>query len=335
MEDKIERKRLTILKLLSETQEPVSSLILEEQMKNWGYEVSERTIRLYLKALDEEGLTKPVIKKGRLITKKGLSELSKARVSEKVGFLSARINQMIYQMNFNLNTKKGSIVLNISFIEKKDLERSVELMYRVFHAKYSMGSLLTLFHEGEYVYNTFIPEGYLGIGTVCSITVNGVLLSHGIPVNSRFGGLLELNEGKPVRFTEIINYDGTTIDPLEIFIKAGLTDYTGATKNGNGLIGASFREIPMESREKVIEIAKSLEKIGLASFMEIGWPEQNLLQIPVNEGAIGAIIIGGLNPVAILEEQGIKVYSKALSSLIEYEKLFSYQELLSRYKSFM
>ncbi len=31
-----------------------------------------------------------------------------------------------------------------------------------------------------------VPEGFVGIGTVCSITVNGVLLSREIPTRSRF-----------------------------------------------------------------------------------------------------------------------------------------------------
>ena len=47
-----------------------------------------------------------------------------------------------------------------------------------------------------------------------SITLNGVLLKHGIPTTSSFGGLLELREGRAIRFVEMIHYDGTSIDPL-------------------------------------------------------------------------------------------------------------------------
>ena len=45
---------------------------------------------------------------------------------------------------------------------------------------------------------------------------------------------------------------------------------------------------------------------------------------------IGAIVIGGLNPVAILEEQGIEVASRALSGLVDYRRLFPYEELAER-----
>jgi len=160
-----------------------------------------------------------------------------------------------------------------------------------------------------------------------------VLLKHGIPVYSRFGGLLEIQNREPLRFTALINYDGTTLDPLEIFIKSGMTDYKGATYNGNGLIGASFREIPASSREKVIELAKELDLAGLGGFMKVGWPGEELLEIPITEGRAGAIVIGGLNPVAILEEYGIEVYSRALSGLIEYDNLFHYKELLEKVSS--
>ena len=188
-----------------------------------------------------------------------------------------------------------------------------------------MGTLMAFFAPGEQIGEVSIPEGYIGIGTVCSVTLNGVLLANRIPTTSVFGGLLELRQGKANRFVEIIRYDGTSIDPLEIFIKSGMTDYTGATKDGNGQIGASFREIPENGRERVIELAKELDEVGLGGFMEIGVPNQPLYGIPVNGDCVGAIVIGGLNPVAILVENGIEVYSKTLSGLLEYGKLFSYE----------
>jgi len=47
--------------------------------------------------------------------------------------------------------------------------------------------------------------------------------------------------------------------------------------------------------------------------MKIGYPGKSLCEIPVNDGSFGSIIIGGLNPMAILEEYRINVQSKALS----------------------
>jgi repressor of nif and glnA expression len=209
------------------------------------------------------------------------------------------------------------------------------MICRVFEYGFAMGHLVTLYGPGERVGHMTIPENMIGLGTVCSITVNGVLLKYGIPTNSRFGGLLELQDKKPTRFVEIINYDGTSIDPLEVFIRSGMTDYVGAVRTGNGRVGASFREFPAQSRDLVIELAEKLDYMGLGCLMRIGQPSQTLLEVPVSEGRIGSIMVGGLNPVAILEETGVRVHLKALAGLVEFNKLFHYTELKQRLEAFL
>ena len=128
----------------------------------------------------------------------------------------------------------------------------------------------------------------------------------------------------------MIHYDGTSIDPLEVFIRSGMTDYHGAIRTGNGRIGASFREMPADSRELVLHLADQLEMIGLGAFLEIGLPGQPILGVPVLPNRIGSIVIGGLNPIAILEESGKKVTSRALAGLIEFNRLYHYELLADR-----
>jgi len=130
-------------------------------------------------------------------------------------------------------------------------------------------------------------------------------------------------------------YDGTSLDPLEVFIRSGMTDYLGAVNGGNGRIGASFREFPAASRNSVTALASRLESIGLGGFMHIGRPGRSLLEIPVGEGRFGAIVIGGLNPVAILEERGEKAHSRALAGLVDFRRLFHYSGLEDRLKDFV
>jgi repressor of nif and glnA expression len=203
-------------------------------------------------------------------------------------------------------------------------------MGRVFQEGFAMGRLMALFAPGERIGEVIVPERMIGVGTVCSISLNGVLLRHGIPTASRFGGLLELHERKPIRFVQMINYDGTSLDPLEIFIGSGMTDYLGAVSSGDGLIGASFREFPAVSRNQVVEIVERLEKVGLGGLLSIGWPSHPLLEIPVQEGRVGAIIAGGLNPVAVMVERGKKLDFRALSGLVGFDRLFPYHELSER-----
>jgi repressor of nif and glnA expression len=285
--------------------------------------------------MDANGLTITVGKQGRQITEKGLSELESSSIIERVGFLSAKIDQLTYAMDFDLNKKSGTVVVNLSLIEPQSMLDCLDMICRVFEYGYAMGHLVTIYGPGERVGHLTIPENMIGLGTVCSITVNGVLLKYGIPTNSRFGGLLELQDRKPTRFVEIINYDGTSIDPLEVFIRSGMTDYVGAVKSGTGRIGASFREFPAQSRDIVIELADKLNNVGLGCLMRIGQPSQALLEVPVSEGRIGAIMVGGLNPVAILEETGVRVHLKALAGLVDFNKLFHYTELKQRLEEFL
>lgn len=331
MRDKTEEKRLAILKTLRDANGALGSLKITERLGAMGQDMSERTVRFHLLELDKVGLTQNLGRCGRAITAKGLKELDSLQSYEKVGFLSAKIDQMTYKMDFDLAKRTGSVVLNVSIIDREQLARSVPSIQAVFASGYAMGDLMSLLAPGEQVGQMVIPEGSVGIGTVCSITVNGVLVAHGIPTNSRFGGLLELRDHKAVRFAEFIEYDGTTIDPLEVFIRSRMTDYIGATKTGNGLIGASFREVPADSRDHVSALGLEMERAGLGGLFMVGWPGRPLVDIPVSEGRLGLVVVGGLNPVAILEEQGIRVYrTGALAGLMQYDCLFNYRELGER-----
>jgi repressor of nif and glnA expression len=335
MIEKGKRKQLLILGVLKASDRPLSSSKIGEELSALGHEISERTVRLYLQKMAEDGLTQSTGRRGHQITDRGLSELDSSRIIERVGFLSAKIDQMTYRMDFDLTNRSGTVVINISLVEPRDLAKRVDMINKVFENGYAMGRLLTILEPGERFSHITVPEGMIGIGTVCSVTLNGVLLKYGIPTNSRFGGLLELQDRKPARFVEIITYDGTSIDPLVVFIRSGMTDYVGAVTTGNGRIGASFREFPAESRDLVEELASKLEKVGLGGFMRIGRASQPLLEIPVSEGRVGAIVIGGLNPVAILEETGVRVDSRAMAEMIDYSRLFHYQELEDRVHAYI
>lgn len=330
MDERMERKRLSILRCLAYAPGALSSEQITEQLAGAGNDVSERTVRLYLQNMDKEGLTRYVNKHGRLITPLGRHELTQARVFDRVGFLSARIDQLTYSMTFDLAKRTGRIVVNLSLVPRNILKDAWPLMKRVYDAGFSMGKLVTLFAPGEQVGEVLIPRDCVGVGTVCSVTLNGILLRQGIPVASRFGGLLEVEDGRPLRFVAVISYSGTTLDPLEIFIRSGMTEYEKATRTGSGRIGASFREVPSASRDRMLALSRDLKNVGLDCIMELGLPGQPLRDIPVDHGGMGAIVIGGLNPIAILEEHGMKVVSKALSGLVDFSRFFRYTEMPDR-----
>ncbi len=329
--DKRQKKRRAILDVLSRSGKVLSSTRITELLIGQGIDISERSVRLYLCELDEEGLTDNQGRRGRIITEKGEREADASRVLEGIGLLSGKIDAMAYRMDFDPALRRGTVVVNVSVIPLGEFtaERH-KLIEKVFAKGYSMGTMLTLFEPGESCGSYILPEGHVGIGTVCSITLNGVLLRRGVPTVSRFGGLLELRDGKPSRFVDVIHYDGTSIDPLVVFIRSGMADYIGAVTTGNGRIGASFREFPADSIDAVRSISKQLETIGLGSLLCLGNPGQSLYGVPVGPQRVGAIIIGGLNPMSIFEETGLRIPSSALSSLIDFNRLFHYSELRDR-----
>ena len=329
--DKREKKKLAILETLHRSGESLSSARITELLTAQEVDISERTVRLYLQELDEEGLTENHGRRGRSITEKGKREAGTSRVLERIGLLSGKIDAMAYRMDFDPALRRGFVVVNVSAIPLKEFtDQRRKLIEKVFSKGYSMGTMLALFEPGDRSVGMDIPDGYIGIGTVCSITLNGVLLRRGIPTFSRFGGLMELHDGNPTRFVDIIHYDGTSIDPLVVFIRSGMADYCGAVNTGNGRIGASFREFPADSIDAVRNISEQLETIGLGSLLCLGSPGQSLYGVPVGPQRAGAVIIGGLNPMSIFEETGLRIESSALSSLVDFNHLFHYTELKDR-----
>jgi HTH-type transcriptional regulator, global nitrogen regulator NrpRI len=324
--DKIQRNRAVILGALSRLHVATTSTGLTEFLAAGGHNLSERTVRLYLKQLDDDGLTVSRGKR-RTITEKGVAELRAAQTLQRVGYLSARIDQMTFSMTFDVVTRTGVVVVNMSLVDPRQLAECADEIRQVFALRYAMGDLLAILPPGAALGERVVPEGRVGVCTVCSITLNGVLLKHGVPTASRFGGLLELRDRKPTRFVEMIHYDGTSIDPLEVFIRSGMTNYRGAVADGNGLIGASFREMPENSRDLAVHLAERVSSIGLGGFLEIGWPDQPVLGLPVHPGRIGVVMIGGLNPMSILEERGYRIDSRALAGLLDYSRLFHYEDL--------
>jgi repressor of nif and glnA expression len=118
------------------------------------------------------------------------------------------------------------------------------------------------------------------------------------------------------------------LDPLEIFIRSKMTDVIHAVKNHSGRILASFREVPVVGVEEAKSIAERMADIGIGGILLIGNPNQPLLEMPVGIDKAGMVIVGGLNPVAALEEAGIPTESRAMSTLYEYSKLIRFKDAL-------
>ena len=94
MKEKIEKKRLAILRVLQEANAPLGSSKITERLLAAHQDISERTVRLHLSHMDQEGLTENLGRRGRRLTRRGLEELGSARIIDRVGYLAAKIDQL-------------------------------------------------------------------------------------------------------------------------------------------------------------------------------------------------------------------------------------------------
>ena len=321
------RKIATILQVLAAAGKPIGSSQIAAELANRGINLKQRMVRNYLIDMDAAGLTVNLGRPGRRLTPRGQEELDSSMVMGKVGFMSAKVDELAYSMSFDLMHRHGTVILNISRLASQHFRAAQLLIQRVLAAGLGMGEYVTVGLPGETIGGYAVPEGTMAIGTLCSVTLNGVLRAAGIPTTPRFGGLLELQNRNPIRFSQIIYYEGTTIDPVEIFIKGRMTRVVQALETGNGVIGASFREIPAAARPAAERIIDKMQSIGLGGVQILGRPGCSVLEIPVPAGRCGLVVSAGLNPLAAVEESGIETENHALASLLEFDRLIPAQDM--------
>jgi repressor of nif and glnA expression len=325
----IERKVLSILKILSSSQQAQGARVIARYLKEMGIELTERAVRYHLRLTDEKGLTRLVGRRdGRVITELGQTELKKALVKDKVGFAFSRIESLAFRTNFDFKARTGMIPVNISIFAKEDFRKALKIMKKIFKTGLCVSDRVAVASEGDTIGETIVPEGKIALATVCSITVNGALLKAGVPVDSRFGGILQIQDHKPLRFTELINYAGTSLDPSEIFIQAKMTSVIDTAETGNGDILANFREIPAICRPTAEEVIAKLKDAGIHGVLLLGNISETVCEMTVDINRVGIVLMGGLNPVAAAYEAGIESDNFAMSALMEYEKLVKIAEVV-------
>lgn len=324
----IERKSMVILRILNQAGQPLGARIIARKMKDYGISLSERAVRYHLQFMDERRLTDLVGRRdGRVITGKGVEELRNARVQDKVGYAISRIEILSYRTTFDLNTRKGLIPVNISFFPEKIFPEALSAMKQAFQAGLCISDLVCIAKAGSFMGDMNVPEGHVGFATVCSVVLNGVLLKQGIPMDSKFGGILQVQDKKPVRFVELIHYSGTSLDPSEAFINAKMTKVTDVIIKGEGKVLANFREVAGICRENVIEIVEKLAKVGIQGVLSMGKIGEPVCQVPVDANKVGMILFGGLNPVASARELGFGAENLAMSTVMDFQGLNPFSQV--------
>ncbi len=305
-----EHRMIEILRILNEQNKPTGSKLIADELKSKGFNLGERAVRYHMQILDEKGYTERMGYSGRQITDLGREKLEKGLIYDQVDFIHSKFEEMIYLTDFNYMQQSGNVVVNTSTIYN---EESINIMKSIFESGLSVSPFVHLNRVGN--------RDEIEVTTLCGTTIDGILLNEGIPSQLQYGGLLQIENSMPTKFTDLISYKKTSITPLDAFSDSNLTSVLDVIKKGSGIIPANFRLIPGISREKTIELIDNLNKIGIGGVLGVSKEGKDLLGIPVPDGMVGIAIIGGITPFCALRELGEKIDIKIAEEITDFKSL--------------
>lgn len=317
MPDETDRKMIEILRILADQNKVLGAKTIAEELKRKGYNLGERAVRYHMRILDEKGFTERIGYAGREITEKGLKELEKGLIYDQVDFSFSKFEGMIYQTSLNPKNGKGAVIVNTSsFIYD---QKVVDIIKEVFSKGIAVSPYVK-FHDTRSDEEKG-KEGEIRLDTVCGTTIDGMLLNEGIPVIPQYGGLVNVSDFVPTKFTELIAYKESSMTPIEAFTAKEMTSVLNVAREGNGLIPANFRIIPAAARANAVNLFKQLQKIGISGLLKIGENGEPVLGVPVEDDMIGIAITGGIAPLCAAREAGCSVNIKLAENTIEFRDM--------------
>jgi repressor of nif and glnA expression len=315
------RKEIEILRILSEFDSPVGSTLLKRELRKRGFLLSERTVRYHLLLLETKGFVLGHKRKGRTITPKGLEELSRALASQRLGFTTTRFMSLAYSATYDPATDSGKVVANVSILDKDLHDQTLETVKALQKMNLLSAPYIKLLGENEEYCDISVPERKIGLFTVCNLTIDSILIHSGIPLSFQYGGLVQVVNRKPIRFAEIVSYEGTTVPPLEVFVYKKMTSITRILNTGSGMLLATLREIPAEARERTVKILENQRKKGWGGILVLGEPNESILGVPVGMDRFGVCMVGGIVPAAAMVEEGAEIVTSAPHCFIPIEDM--------------
>ncbi len=308
-----ERKYIEILRILREHQEPMGAKRLSELMAERGFILSDRAVQYYLSYLDTMGFTEKIGNQGRILTPEGCQETDNALVDDRIGFIISKLERLAYRSTFDPSTSTGDVAYNLSIIPQASFEPAKAAFDEVIKSRCGFFSSYRIIDHDPRV-----PPGSVGFISICSISMDGVFQRKGIPVKMAFGGRLEIEQGIPKRFRDLIGYRGTTIDPLELFISSGITSVASFTRSKSGIALANVREVPSAAKGQVEETIRQMNSCGFIFPVAMGSPVFNL---PDNPYRLSIVAFSGLNFVANCVEHGIDIRTEIGAGNIPFSKI--------------
>jgi repressor of nif and glnA expression len=236
-------------------------------------------------------------------------------------FINDLIDELAAQVTYHPVENTGTIIYNLSLIPEANLEAAIRVFRQAHRAGISVSNRVRFLDPGETLNGYTVPPATAGICTICTITLDGLLLHRGVPLHPIGGGLVEVEDRLPKRFTHIVLYEATTIDPLEVLVAQDLTSICRMMQEGRGTILGNIRECHMEAEAQVDGLLDDLAQHGFTGILDVGAPNVPLLGVPISAQYFGVAMVGGTNPMAALKERGIPVVTKALKGLMDVREM--------------
>lgn len=318
MPDETDRKMIEILRILADQNKVLGAKTIAEELKRKGYNLGERAVRYHMRILDEKGFTERIGYAGREITEKGLKELEKGLIYDQVDFAFSKFEGRIYQTSLNPRNSEGAVIVNTSgFIYD---EKVISIIKEVFKKGIAVSPYVKFSDINQENENASNGKE-VRLDTICGTTIDGMLLNEGIPVIPQYGGLVDVEEYVPTRFTELISYKKTSMTPLEAFTAKGMTSVLNVAREGTGTIPANFRIIPAAARKNAVSFFGELQKIGISGLLKIGESGESVLGVPVEDDMVGVAITGGIAPLCAAKEAGCSVDIKLAENIMEFKDM--------------
>lgn len=266
MAESLDRRAYDLLRLIAD-HEPIGSIRLVELMHRHGYSVKGRTVRLVLSDLDERGLTEKVSGKGRRLTEAGQVELDRGDLHGRREQVRARIATLISQVTYDPIEDGGGLIAGSATVPESVIGEVRDALESIADTPLAPVPVATERTAAK-----------LRLSVPSSLTLDGVLLTHGISADLKTAGIAEYrpvppdtagnataaNHGGEIRrYTDAISGEDSTIDVIDLLIDARRTTIDRLGCDRTVLIVVDNREVPLARYEETRDLAaKTCANLG-------------------------------------------------------------------------
>ena len=128
-----------------------------------------------------------------------------------------------------------------------------------------------------------------------------------------------MKEREPVRFIDVIGYQGSTVDPLQLFIGAGLTSINNYIDTGNGSLLANVRQIPGAAEEKAQNLIVEMQGCGFRFPLTMG--KGRIFNLLTDPHRISLVSFSGMNSIGCAVEAGYNLRTEIGAGTIPFSRI--------------